>query len=85
MENIKECQSCAMQMTKLEDFGTESTGNTSADYCCHCYQKGDFTWKPPFEEFIESNLRFWDKEEGESDDDFRIRVETEIGNLKRWK
>jgi len=34
--NVKECQNCAMKMTKPEDFGTEKNGETSEDYCCNC-------------------------------------------------
>jgi len=32
------CQSCYMPMVKPEDFGTEKDGNSSLDYCCHCYE-----------------------------------------------
>jgi len=40
MENVKECQSCAMQMKDAKDFGTEKSGKISVDYCCHCYKGG---------------------------------------------
>ena len=85
MENVKECQSCAMQMKETKDFGTEKDGNASVDYCCHCYKDGDFTWKPTFNEFFEGNIEFWEKEGNESDDEFRVRVRNELANLKRWK
>jgi len=34
------CQSCAMPMTKSEDFGTEAEGSPNRYYCCHCYSDG---------------------------------------------
>jgi len=84
--NTKECQSCVMQMTKPDDFGTETDGNTSTDYCCHCYQKGAFTWQAAsLDEAVDGNIEFWEKEGNESDDEFRSRVKREFSKLKRWK
>jgi len=86
----KHCQSCHMPMSKAEDFGTETDGTPSADYCVHCYQKGDFCWKPAtFDEFVEGNYEFW-REEGESDnpednEKARERVRAVLPTLKRWK
>lgn len=78
------CQSCAMPMNKPEDFGKEVDGSPSSDYCVHCYQGGDFTWKPTFEEFVEDNVRFW-REEGETDDAAaRERCLKGLSVLKRW-
>ncbi len=34
------CQSCAMPMTKPEDFGAEKDGGLNRDYCRHCYENG---------------------------------------------
>jgi hypothetical protein len=87
MEN-KPCQSCNMPMSNPEDFGKEADGSPSTDYCVHCYQNGDFTWKPTFEEFVEGNYKFW-REEGESEnaeDDAkaRARVMAVLPTLKRW-
>jgi len=44
MENTdqKICQSCAMPLTKPEDFGTEAGGVPSEDYCVHCRKDGKF-------------------------------------------
>ena len=82
------CQSCAMPMTKPEDFGTEKCGGPSADYCVHCYENGDFSWKCSFEEAVEGNIQFW-REEGESEnseDDAkaRARIMEVFPKLKRW-
>jgi hypothetical protein len=35
------CASCGMPMTKAEDFGTDSDGERSEMYCCHCMQRGN--------------------------------------------
>jgi len=40
---FKTCQSCGMPMKKDEDFGTESNGSLSKEYCTYCYQNGKFT------------------------------------------
>ena len=89
MESIQKCQSCFMPMKKPEDFGKEADGSPSPDYCVHCYQNGDFTWKPTFEEYVESNIRFW-REDGESDNEednekARKRIMSVFPTLKRWK
>jgi hypothetical protein len=80
----KHCQSCNMPMGNPEDFGKEADGSPSSDYCVHCYQNGDFTWKPTFEEFVEGNVEFW-REEGETDDiAARARCMEVLPTLKRW-
>jgi hypothetical protein len=38
------CQSCGMPLSKDEHGGTEADGSKSAEYCSHCYVKGQFTW-----------------------------------------
>lgn len=37
-----QCQSCAMPLTNPEDYGKNTDGTPSADYCCHCYPAGAF-------------------------------------------
>jgi hypothetical protein len=39
-EGILYCHSCAMPMTKAEDFGTGAAGNPIRDYCHYCYKNG---------------------------------------------
>ena len=36
------CQSCSMPMTKPADFGTNADKSRNNDYCCFCYQGGNF-------------------------------------------
>ena len=40
--NQKFCQSCAMPMNSDADYGTDSNGKLSADYCKYCYMNGAF-------------------------------------------
>jgi len=85
MENTNRCQSCYMPMNEAKDFGTEKGGSASTEYCCHCYQEGDFTGKETFEEAVESNIQFWKEESDKSDDEARARIMAVFPTLKRWK
>ena len=53
MENQKFCQSCAMPLTKPEEFGTEAGGVPSEDYCVHCRKDGKFTMVCTMEQMID--------------------------------
>ena len=85
MENANRCQSCYMEMKEAKDFGTETDGNASADYCCHCYQKGSFTDTQTFEEAVTNNIPWWKEEGDKSDDEARARIMAVFPTLKRWK
>lgn len=85
MENSNRCQSCYMEMTENKDFGTEKDGGASADYCCHCYQNGGFTWQATLEEAVEGNIQFWKEDGDKSDDEARARIMGVFPTLKRWK
>lgn len=37
------CQSCGMPMQKDEDFGTNTDGTKSGEYCHFCFKDGGFT------------------------------------------
>jgi len=58
MENTKFCQSCAMPLTKPEEFGTESGGIPSEDYCVYCRKDGKFEWDGTMEEMVEVCVPF---------------------------
>ena len=78
------CQSCYMPMVKPEDFGTEADGSASGDYCCHCYQNGEFAWGTTIEEAVEENIQFWREEGDKSDDEARARILAVFPKLARW-
>ena len=85
MENVKHCQSCYMPMDAAEKFGTETDGNSSQDYCCHCYKAGAFTYESTFEQAVEDNIPWWKEEGDKSDDEARERIRKVFPTLKRWK
>jgi hypothetical protein len=39
----KICQNCGMPMKTAEEFGTNGDDTPNSDYCCFCFQKGNFT------------------------------------------
>jgi len=85
MSDLKSlCQSCAMPLKEEKDFGTNTDGSQNDDYCCHCWQKGSFTYESTFEQAVESNIPWW-RGEGESDDVARTRIMEVFPKLKRWK
>lgn len=32
-----------MPLRRSQDFGTNQDGSRNEEYCCYCYQKGEFT------------------------------------------
>lgn len=86
MENAVFCQSCAMPMTKDEDFGTNSDNTKNNDYCVYCYKEGAFTSDETMEDMIEACVPHvstgtpWNSEEEARSEMLKIFPE-----LKRWK
>jgi predicted transcriptional regulator YdeE len=79
------CQSCALPMTKPEDFGTEVDGTTSLDYCAYCRKDGVFTTPGTMEETIEACIQpcieagvYKDAESARAD------MRSFFPKLKRW-
>ncbi len=84
------CQSCAMPLQSLDDFGSTADGGVSTEYCSHCYQGGSFTNEHTMEEMIETNLRFlheWNEGQGTNftEDEARDILKVHLATLKRWK
>jgi hypothetical protein len=62
MREVQICQSCGMPMEKPEDFGTNADGSNNKDYCCFCFQNGDFTSPDlTMEQMIDRLFRLSDK------------------------
>jgi len=74
-----------MPIKKRKEFGTEENGKKSTDYCCYCYQKGDFTQAQTLAEAVEGNIQFWKEPDDTSDDQARARIMEVFPMLKRWK
>jgi len=86
----RHCQSCAMPLVQLDDFGSAADGGLSTEYCTHCYQNGSFTSERTLEEMIESNLKFlheWNAGQGTSfsEEEARAILTVHLASLKRWK
>jgi len=84
------CQSCAMYLRTVEDFGTEADDGISIDYCLYCYKNGSFTSNANMDEMIETNLTYldhWNTEQGTSytEDEARAILKEHLATLKRWK
>ncbi len=77
------CQSCAMPMTKPEDFGTEKGGAKSTDYCQYCYVDGAFTQEETMEEMVEGCVPFVVEQYG-SEEAARAAMLEVFPKLKRW-
>lgn len=78
------CQSCGMPMQAEEQFGTDSHMNKTEEYCCYCYEGGEF--KQPnltVEEMIEGCVPFM-VEEGFDEKTARNMLHSSLPHLKRW-
>ena len=83
MENQKFCQSCAMPLTKAENFGTEADGSASADYCVYCYKDGAFAADMTMEQMIGFCVPYMAKD-GVTEDEARAKMMEFFPHLKRW-
>lgn len=84
------CQSCGMLLKKAEDFGTNTDEGVSPDYCTYCFQKGHFSHERTIDEMVESNLKFLNEYNAETNssytpDQARIKLKQYLTTLKRWK
>lgn len=80
---VLNCQSCFMPLVKPEDFGTETGGGKSTDYCCHCYADGKFSDESTLAEAVEANIPWW-RDGCANDDEARARIMEVFPKLKRW-
>jgi predicted transcriptional regulator YdeE len=79
------CQSCALPMTKPEDFGTEAGGTTSLDYCAYCRKDGVFTTPDTMEETIEACIQpCIDAGVYKDAESARASMRSFFPKLKRW-
>jgi transcriptional regulator with XRE-family HTH domain len=84
------CQSCAMPMQNISEFGTNADNTANTEYCAHCYQDGAFTHNHTIEEMVECNLRFLDEFNAQngtsySEDEARTVLKMHLATLKHWQ
>jgi hypothetical protein len=81
----KICQSCGMPLQKEGDFGTNSGGSKSEEYCFHCFQNGKFLDEGiTLQEKINKNVKFA-VQMGMSEQEARKMASNVLPKLKRWK
>lgn len=79
------CESCAMPMHHLSDFGTNEDGTVNTDYCHFCYLEGKFVDHGiSLEEKIEKNIDKAHKM-GMSREEATMMAHSTLPRLKRWK
>ena len=84
------CQSCAMPLKEIADFGTNSDNTVTTEYCGHCFQEGAYTHNRTLEEMVEANLRFLSEfnagnDTNYSEEDARTILKMHLATLKRWQ
>lgn len=89
MGEKQRCQSCGMPLGIFEDqdnFGTNSDGTKTQEYCMFCYKDGIFT-NPnlTLEEMISISIQFMTSELKFSEPRAREMSNSVIPNLRRWK
>lgn len=86
MKNEKYCQSCGMPMTEKEHFGVNADGTLNSDYCCYCWENGEFTRDWTMEQMIDFCLEF-EKDSGryQNSEEARKAMLKWFPTLARWK
>ena len=84
------CQSCGMPMQAAGDFGTETDGSPSGEYCVYCYKGGTFTAACTMEEMIRHCAQFHEQFRDENGKSYTFEESVTLmreyfPTLKRWK
>ena len=80
------CQSCSSSLETVEDKGNESDETHSDDYCCDCYDAGEFI-EPEItiKEMIEKNLSTTAKSLNLTIEEAKNYLESLLPTLRRWR
>jgi len=80
------CQSCSMPLNKPADFGTNADGSKNEEYCCYCYQKGEFT-EPSItlDQMVDKVANMMARMQGIPEDHALELTIQFIPKLKRWR
>lgn len=80
------CQSCGMPMQKNEDFGTNTDGTTSGEYCHFCFKDGKFTDEGiTMEQKIDKLVEIAVSQMSIPKEKARAQANEIIPTLKRWR
>ncbi|WP_100332217.1 effector binding domain-containing protein [Bacillus xiapuensis] len=79
------CQSCGMPLTDQAKLGTEKNGQSSQDYCFHCYHEGEYRQPDiSMEEMAAVCVPHFQKE-GMEEAEARQLFLSLLPTLKRWQ
>lgn len=83
---MQKCQSCGMELIKIEDYGTNADGSQNNEYCRFCFQKGEFT-EPniTFEEMVNKVAHVMIAKITIPEEKAIEIAKKELSDLKRWK
>ena len=84
------CQSCGMPMTATEHFGTNKDLTANRDYCCYCYDEGNFTEELTMDEMIERYADLVEEYHRQVEKEFNreevmAQMQQRFPQLKRWR
>ena len=79
------CQSCSMPLTRPEDFGTESGGSPSDEYCHLCYRDGAFVGEVTIEQMIDLSARGAVEAGVMPEEQAPAMLREVLPQLKRWR
>ena len=75
-----------MSIITLEDKGTEADGSLNDDYCCDCYEAGEFIDPEiTIKEMIESSISTTAKSMNITLEEARTYLLSLLPTLKRWR
>lgn len=85
MEKGPFCQSCAMPLSRPEDFGTDVNGFRVNDFCTYCYQDGAFT-EPhiTMAEMLDKCVSMMTLQRIMPEPEARKMLTSVVPHLKRW-
>lgn len=83
VKDQKFCQSCGMPMEGAQ-YGTESDGSNSADYCSYCYEDGKFCVNVTMEQMIDFCAKPMVDATGMTVVEAKAQMAAFFPQLKRW-
>jgi hypothetical protein len=74
-----------MPMAEPQLYGTNVDGSANEEFCCYCFQEGDFTVKVEKDAFVEMQVKIARDKMGMDEQQARALAASVIPTLKRWK
>ena len=75
-----------MPLNRPADFGTNQDGSRNEEYCCYCYQKGEFTQPNiTMDQMVDKVARMMAQMRGMPEDQALEATIHFLPKLKRWR